>query len=160
MRNLPNMRNLSANLLIASATLLAGCAEEVVVKRMKPQPPTIGDAAEVVDISEELASFEPPFPESQSLFEPEKKTDRGNAARSHAQSLADDESETIPEIELVGFGSVDARHALLLIDGRLEALQVGERFRNVRVLSISPTSVRIDVAGRQLEAKFTVEQDG
>jgi hypothetical protein len=152
----------SANMLIlALLVLLSGCGEEVVIKRMKPQQIAADETKEVEDISSELAQFTPPFPQSVALFEPEKPSSRQKPSQDKSAVTTDDGSSDVqPEIELVGFGAVDAQHALLMIDGRLEALRVGEHYRNVHVLEITTSSVRLRVAGRILEAKLVTEQDG
>ncbi|MCG8584612.1 MAG: hypothetical protein MI757_07870 [Pirellulales bacterium] len=150
-------------LTIAALTVVfVGCSEEVVIKRMKPGPPAPVEAKAVEDISNELVAFEPPFKGRFELFEPEKKIAKapGTSTAKRTARPVSDSASTEPEIELVGFGAVHAPHAILMIDGRLEALRVGEQFQNVRVLEISPPSVQLRVAGKVREAKLDVENDG
>ena len=124
--------------------LLSGCGEEVVVKRIKPAPPEAADVEPVEDITAALAEFEPPPPEQVILFEPDVKK-RTKAADSTIANSSGSE----PDVELMGFGSVDSHYALLLIDGQMEALRVGEKLGNVQVLKIEPPRVQLNVAGRK-----------
>ena len=150
-----------ALLFAVSVIVLAGCGEDVVVKRMKPEPPTADGSQSVEDITDELVAYKPPFPSHVALFEPKNKTTRPTPVSTVNAAGTDGETSDVePEIELVGFGAVDTQHALLMIDGRLEALRVGEKYRNVRVLKIAPPLVHLRVAGQDREANFASRQDG
>ena len=157
------MKTLNPTILLTSMLilLLSGCAEEVVVKRMKPAPAEPARIEPVEDLTEALAEFVPPYPEQVVLFEPDKKKPTKAGARMKATSSQDaSSSQSEPEVELMGFGSVDAKFALLMIDGQVEALRVGEGHGNVRVLKIEPPRVQLRVAGRASERTLLPEQDG
>ena len=161
MQYLKTIRNLACVVTSLLVVLMSGCSEEVVVKRMKPAPQAAVELQSVEDITDALAQFDPPFPERTVLFEPDKKmrSEAGNTARRATGNTTVD-NQSVPEIELVGFGTVDAEHALLMIDGRMEALRVGEQHRNVRVLRIEPPRVKLSVAGRVREKTLLSNQDG
>ena len=161
MQNLKTIRSLARVVTPLLVVLMSGCSEEVVVKRMKPAPQTAVELKPVEDITDALAQFVPPFPERIVLFEPDKKKrpEAGATARKTSANTTID-NQSAPEIELVGFGFVDAEHALLMIDGRMEALRVGEQHRNVRVLRIEPPRVRLRVAGQVREETLVSNQDG
>jgi hypothetical protein len=151
------MRNIKTLLATLFFAALSGCGDEVVVQRMKAQPAVVEESKKIEDITDELANFKPPFPDRVALFEPENSS---KSPTKETVAAADSSHETEPEVEVVGFGAVDTQHALLMIDGRLEALRVGEGYRNVHVLEIAPPRVQFRVAGRVRNAKMDSEQGG
>jgi hypothetical protein len=81
-----------------------------------------------------VASFSPPFPDRQELFEPPKR----------AQSAVRQNDIEGQSIELKGFVNVDKPRVLLSIDGVITPIAEGDERYGVLVRSIQPPSVVLE----------------
>ena len=99
-----------------------------------PAAPTAADPAKSPEIAETAsnpaASFSPPFPDREDLFEPPK--------RAQSTVRRDDAGETV---ELKGFVNVDQPRVVLAIDGVISSIPEGGEKYGVQVRSIEPPSV-------------------
>ena len=138
---------------LVSLTLLVGlsigCSDRIApasrtTKRADNSP--AGDATELASgaardstaSQTETAQFEPPFPDRQELFLPP-----GPQEPVKPQAVRKDSS-----IQVKGFANADGMHALLMIDGRLTAMRVGESRGGVEVLSVKPPRVMLRQDGQ------------
>ncbi|TWT89925.1 hypothetical protein Mal64_03070 [Pseudobythopirellula maris] len=109
---------------IAPETLLdAIAAEEQQAEKAAAEAPV------ETTIEQQLAAYEPPFPERVSLFTPPM-----GAAR-NARRAGSDRAESV---ELLGFASVDGPVVVLQIDGVVMPLAIGDEHDGVQVLSAAP----------------------
>ena len=85
------------------------------------------------------AQFKPPFPARQELFlSPEQ----------HEQVAPQDTTTKNSSVQVKGFANADAMHALLVIDGRLTAMRVGESRGGIELLSVKPPRVMLRQDGQ------------
>ena len=78
------------------------------------------------------AQFKPPFPDRQELFLPPDQREQVSAPAAPKKNSS---------IQVKGFANADGMHALLVIDGRLTAMRVGESRGGIEVLSVKPPRV-------------------
>ncbi len=79
--------------------------------------------------------FDPPYPGRTDLFAPPKKPDLETIARSGGR--------TNSSLALKGFVNVDGPKAILLIEGQLATLAVGDERFGVQVVSIAPPQITL-----------------
>ena len=96
-----------------------------------PKESTSEDVRDAAELHASSAQFKPPFPDRQELFLPpeQQETVKPQAARKDSS------------VKVKGFANADGMHALLVIDGRLTAMRVGESRGGVEVLSVKPPRV-------------------
>ncbi len=126
---------------LAGCTGQAGAASPRNVEKQKSTP----DAAPLTVASESNAvasaavtEFKPPFPNRQELFLPPEKH----------EAKPEQPATKRPAIQVKGFANADGMLALLVIDGKMTALRVGESRDKIEVLSIKPPKVMLRHEGQ------------
>lgn len=89
-------------------------------------------------------TFEPPFPNRTDLF-------AQPTARKAADVVRQRQQERSGDVQLKGFAQVDGPRAMLRLDGQLWIAGPGEIRDGIRVISITPPSVKLQSDGKNVE---------
>ncbi|MEO1497187.1 MAG: hypothetical protein AAFV43_08565 [Planctomycetota bacterium] len=137
-------RLFAAYCLCAVLALSSGCGESVVepvaVAPTAPAftpivEPTPNESAAAQDavIAEPNATYEAPFPDRETLFDPPKQVAQSSKRR--------DSDEQSGGVQLLGFADLGTEKAVLSIDGAITPLASGAEHAGVRVISVAPPKV-------------------
>jgi hypothetical protein len=82
--------------------------------------------------------FLPPFPDRDQLFATSTQTPAERSTQPNAQSA----------VQLKGFANRGELRALVMIDGRIKAMRVGEACQQIEIVAIEPPRVTLREADR------------
>ena len=138
-------RNLIGLFLTISCSGLAGCSDSArptltsVSAGKRDAQPSIAAAvsdepatAPVKPDSRVAATFQPPFPHREDLFNPPAKL-----------AAAPERPESVGDVKLRGFVNVDGVRALLVINGQITPTVAGQQYAGIDVIAIEPPQVTL-----------------
>ena len=155
-----NLLPKSVFVVIAAIVIVAGCSKaDPAVERAEDQPAitpaaarepetieddTTGKETDAVELVEESATFDPPFP---------NRTDPFAQPTAHrvAEVVRERREQTGADVQLKGFVHVDQPKAMLRIDGQLWIASAGDSRDGFEVLTVAPPLVKLKRDEKNIE---------